>query len=123
MHPKPAITYDFNGVKHLQQGHDFSAITGDEFAVFQLLEDLERQRHWVEIRDLCETQIQKTPEWLTPYLCAGVACANLGNDEEAIRRLEYVESMAAGNPAYSAATRILNELRKERGGSSARTMN
>jgi hypothetical protein len=119
MEPKPAITYDFNGVKHIQQGHNFRAITGEEFAVFQRLKALETQGDWVEVRDLCEAQIQKTPEWLTPYLCAGVAHANLGQVEEAIRRLEHVGSRAADNPDYSAATRILNELRKERARSSA----
>jgi hypothetical protein len=119
MEPKPAITYDFNGVKHIQQGHNVRAITGDEFAVFEMLKELEKQGDWIEVCDLCEAQILKTPEWLTPYLCAGVAHANLGQVEEAIRRLEHVESMAADNPDYSAATRILNELRKERARSSA----
>ena len=117
---KPVITYDFNGVKHIQQGHNFRAITGDEFAIFQELQELERQRNWAEVRDLCEAQIQRTPEWLTPYLCAGVAHANLGQEKKAILRLEYVEKMAAGNPDYSAATRILKELRKEEGSSSAK---
>jgi hypothetical protein len=119
MESKPAITYDFNGVKHIQRGHNFRAITGDEFTVFEMLKALETQGAWVEVRELCEAQIQKTPEWLTPYLCAGVAHANLGNVEEAIIRLEHVELMASGNPDYSAATRILKELRKERARSSA----
>jgi hypothetical protein len=64
------------------------------------------------VRELCEEQIQKTPEWLTPYLCAGVANANLDRFDEAIR-LEYVEKMAASNPEYSAAARVLNEVRRE----------
>ena len=65
------------------------------------------------MRELCEEQIQKTPEWLTPYLCAGVANANLDRFDEAIHRLEYVEKMAACNPEYSAATRVLNQVRRE----------
>src|ERR1700674_4795502 len=120
MEPKPAITYDFNGVKHIQRGHNFRVISGDEFAVFQVLKTLEAQGNWAEVRDLCKVQILKTQKWLTPYLCAGVAHANLGNLEEAIVRLEHVESMAADNPDYLAAARILNELRKERARSSAR---
>ena len=60
----------------------------------------------------------ETPEWLTPYLCAGVAHANLGDCDQAIRRLEHVERMAASNPEYSAATRVLNQLRQERARSS-----
>ena len=55
------------------------------------------------MRDLCETQIEKTPEWLTPYLCSGVAHANLGQRAEAMRRLEHVEEAAAGNPLYLAS--------------------
>ena len=113
MSPKPVVTYDFDGVRHVQEGHSVRAISGEECDVFQQLQELERQHNWPAVRDLCETQIEKTPEWLTPYLCAGVAYANLGDPKEAIRRLEYVEKAAAGIPFYSAATRILNQLRRE----------
>ena len=119
MKPKPVVTYDFNGVKHVQQGHSFRAVTGDEFEIFQQLQELERQQNWIAVRDLCEAQIEKTPEWLTPYLCVGVAHANLGEEQEAIRRLEHVEKAAAGNPLYSAATRILNQLRGDAASSPA----
>jgi hypothetical protein len=111
--PKAIVSYDFNGVKHVQQGHNFRATAGDECEVFQQLQELERQRNWAAVRDLCEMQIEKTPEWLTPYLCAGVAYANLGREKEAIRRLEHVERAAAGNPLYAAASRILDQLRRE----------
>ena len=113
MNSKPVVTYDFNGVKHVQQGHNFRAVTGDEFEIFQQLQELERQQNWTAVRDLCEAQIEKTPAWLTPYLCAGVAHANLGEGEAAIRRLEHVEKVAAGNPLYSAAARILSQLRRD----------
>ena len=113
MNTKPVISYDFDGVKHVQQGHSFRVVAGDECELFQEIQDLERQRNWAAVRDLCEMQIEKTPEWLTPYLCAGVAHANLGQEREAVRRLEYVEKLAAGNPLYAAATRILTQLRRE----------
>jgi hypothetical protein len=120
MIPKPVVTYDFDGVKHVQQGHSFRAVSGEECEMFQTLQELERQHDWPAVRDLCETQIEKTPEWLTPYLCAGVACANLGRRKEAIRRLEHVEKATAGNPLYAAATRILNQLRREAAGPPAK---
>jgi len=113
MNSKPVVTYDFDGVKHVQQGHSFRAVSGEECDIFQEIQELERQRNWAAIRDLCEMQIEKTPEWLTPYLCAGVAHANLGEEHEAIPRLEHVEKAANGNPLYAAATRILNQLRRE----------
>jgi hypothetical protein len=113
MSRKPIVTYDFDGVKHVQQEHRFRAISGDECEIFQRLQELERQHDWAAVQDLCEAQIQKTPEWLTPYLCAGVAHANLGRRKEAISRLEHVEKLADGNPLYSAAARILSQLRRE----------
>jgi hypothetical protein len=117
MSPKAIVTYDFNGTKHVQQGHSFRVIAGDEFEVFQELQELERQQDWTAVRNLCEAQIEKTPEWLTPYLCAGVAHANLGEEKEAIRRLEHVEKLAGENPLYSAAARILTQLRRDAAGS------
>ncbi len=66
----PAVTYDFNGVKHIRQGHNFRTISGDETEIFERLCELERRADWAGVRDLCEEQIRKTPEWLTPYLCA-----------------------------------------------------
>lgn len=107
------VRYEFNGIKHVRQGLGTEAVVWDEFATFEILKELEKQGHWVAVRDLCEEQIQKTPEWLTPYLCAGVAHANLGEFDEAVRRLEYVERMAASNLQYSAASRVLKQLQGE----------
>jgi len=115
-----AVRYEFSGIKHIQNGRDCGTSVWDEFAVFQMIRELEKHGHWAEVRDLCEEQIGKTPEWLTPYLCAGVAHANLGDCDRAIRRLEHVERMAAANPEYSAATRVLNQLRREFARSSRR---
>lgn len=113
MNETTVVSYDFDGRKHVKQGHSFRVIAGDECEIFQKLQDLERELNWTAVRDLCEIQIEKTPEWLTPYLCAGVAHANLGQGREAIRRLEYVEQRAGDNPLYAAATRILNQLRRD----------
>ena len=113
MNQKAVVTYDFTGIKHIQHGPNSSATAWDEFAIFQILKELEKRGRWVEVRELCEEQIQKTPEWLTPYLCAGVANANLDRFDEAIRRLEYVEKRAASNPEYLATTGVLNQVRRE----------
>ena len=113
-----AVRYEFSGIKYIRSGRDSGTSTWDEFAIFQIIKELEKHGQWAEVRDLCEEQIRKTPEWLTPYLCAGVAHANLGDCDRAIRRLEHVERMAASNPEYSAATRVLNQLRQERARSS-----
>jgi len=113
MGPTQSVTYDFNGVRHVQQGHRFRVITGEEFEVFQQLQRLEMEQDWPAVVEICEAEIEKTPEWLTPYLCCGVAHANLGHTEAAIHRLELVERESGGNPLYSAASRILMQLRME----------
>ncbi len=58
--PASAVTYDFNGVKHIRTGHNFRTITGDETEIFERLCDLEREGQWAEVRDLSEQQILKT---------------------------------------------------------------
>ena len=113
MSEETVVSYDFDGRKHVKQGYSFRVISGDECEIFQKLQELERELNWTAVRDLCEIQIEKTPEWLTPYLCAGIAHANLGQGREAIRRLEYVEKRAGDNPLYAAATRVLNQLRRD----------
>ncbi len=111
---EPAITYDFNGTKHIRTGYNFRTVAGDETEVFEQICELERQSEWAKVRELCEMQIQKTPEWLTPYLCAGVALANLGEEQRPPSDgWNYVEKMAAADSNYAAAGRILRELRKQ----------
>ena len=110
--PAAEITYDFNGVKHIRDGHSLRAVAGEESRIFEKLCELERQRNWAAVRDLCEIQIAKTPQWLTPYLCSGVALANLGDEHAAVLRLQYVEKMAPQDANYGAAGRILSQLRQ-----------
>ncbi len=108
----PVVTYDFNGTKHVQQGNRFQAIVGKELVVFNQLLALQKQQDWITLRDTCEAQIKETPEWLTPYLFAGVALSNMGKREEAIKQLEYVSEKSGGREEYKDAERILRELRK-----------
>lgn len=108
----PVVWYEFNGVKHIQEGNSSTAILGAEMTIFEKLLDLQKERDWPTLRNVCEEQIKKSPEWLTPYLFAGVAYANLGDREQAINRLEYVDKQAAGNSQYSDAARLLEVLRK-----------
>ena len=106
----PIVTYEFNGIRHEQQGGRFSATAGDELGVFKRLIELQREHNWKEMYNLSESQIKETPEWLTPYLFSGIALANLGRKAEAIERLKFVDRMAAGQPDYSDAGRILGLL-------------
>jgi hypothetical protein len=113
----PVIYYEFNGAKHVQQGASGEVILGDEYMIFPRFGQLEAEQKWQELLDACEQQIGKSPEWLTPYLFAGVAYANLGQKDRAIKLLEHVEKQAGGNKDYyedaSRILRILKELTQQ----------
>jgi hypothetical protein len=106
----PIHTYDFNGARRISEPGKEMVEVGEETNVFQNIVQLQTRKDWSRLRDVCEEQITKTPRWLTPYLYAGVAYMSLGEQEKAIERLTYVKQMAAGNPAYADADRLLNVL-------------
>lgn len=105
-------TYDFNGAKRIttRPGH-ISLEVGPEVEIFNKINELEKQRNYPELKNICEQQIIKTPEWLTPYLYLGLAYANMDNKEKAIEMFEYVLSNAPDDPAYAQAKEFLKKLK------------
>ena len=103
-------TYDFGGARRSDEPGHTRVVAGEETNVFQELVHLQTATDWKGLREASEAQIKKTPEWLTPYLFAGVAYLHLGDKEKAIERLTYVSKKAGGNSAYADADRILNQL-------------
>jgi len=103
--------YDFNGAKREQVAGRDSVTAGAEIGVFQEMGRLESQKQWHELITLCETQISKTPDWLTPYLFAGKSYAMLGDTSRALERLEYVVAHAGNDPQYQLAGKWVAELK------------
>jgi hypothetical protein len=107
--------FDFDGAKRSgRPGFSSFEVGGAETGVFREILGLNTRRDWSGLAKLCDTQIAASPAWLTPYLFAGVAYANLGNKAEAIERLEFVTQNSGGDPQYQDAARILGELRSMR---------
>lgn len=107
------VRYEFNGRRHRERAGEITMDDG-EIPVFQKMKSLYDARDWKSLVDACEAEMKAVPEWLTPYLYAGVGYGNLGEREKATERLEYVEKRAAGDPQYSDAARLLKQLRSER---------
>jgi hypothetical protein len=103
-------TYDFNGGHRLRTAGRVTLIVGEETQVFQHLVQMQAAHQWSELLSTSEAQIAKTPTWLTPYLFAGIADANLGRLSDAKSRLSYVVSHSGGDPEYADAQRILSQL-------------
>lgn len=105
-------TYDFNGAKRTttRPGH-ISLNGGPEIEIFKEIVELEKQKNFPKLKDVCEQQIKKTPEWITPYLYLGVAYANMNNKTKAIEMFEYVDRNAPDDPVYSQAKEFLKKLK------------
>jgi hypothetical protein len=111
----PVITYDFNGAKRIARPGGMAVGTGPQWEAFQEMMKLDQAQNWTALRDLCEAEIKKTPEWITPALCAGRAYIELGDIDKAIERLDYVHDKAGGNPDYVVADQIREVIRRKFG--------
>ncbi len=86
--------------------------TTPEMSAFQKIVELEKQKNYLDLITICEKQIKKTPEWLTPYLFLGIAYANMNNKEKAIELFNYVLKNAPDDPNYAQANDFLKMLRE-----------
>lgn len=103
--------YDYNGARRETTAQGSAAALGPECAVFGTMEQLEKDKKYTELIQLCKQQIQKTPEWLTPHMFLGAAYANSGQVEKAIQEYEYVVNNAGGDPEYAKAVDYLKQLK------------
>jgi len=107
-------TYDFNGVKRETTRLGIMTVTNTgELTVFSKIIELEKQKKYNELIAICEAQIKKTPEWLTPYFYAGIAHANLGDKEKAIELFKHVVNKAPEDQDYAQAEIFLKRLREQ----------
>ena len=102
--------WDFNGARREGSAGRTSVSVGEENMVFQQFLELQRLHRFPELLQLTESQLNKTPDWLTPRLYRGVALANLGRLQDAKHDVEAVLEAAAGDAAYSSAAEILRQI-------------
>ena len=105
--------YEFNGAKRESVGGNNTLTVGEEHAVFQNMIKLAKSGELKQLVNLCEQQIIKTPEWLTPFFYLGMAYADMGDREKAIANLGYVISNSPGDPNYAQAGEILQKIKSQ----------
>ena len=112
----PVVIYNYDGTKRVWDAATgtLSMETG-ESEVFKKMQEMERDRNWPALRDLCEEELKKAPEWLTPSVAAGKAYVILGDVDKGIERIEYVRRKAAGRKDYEVADRLREEIRQKTG--------
>lgn len=102
--------YDFNGTKRETTAGSIKASVGPEREVFNQMVQLEKSKDYPNLIKLCEQQIEKTPDWLTPYLYRGISYANIGNKDRAVTDLKHVVENAPSDPAYAQAEELLRKV-------------
>jgi hypothetical protein len=111
--PLPGVIYTYNGERKISDGGQATSETDTpQHKLFDQIRQAHRSKNWPLLASLCETAIQQTPEWLTPYLFAGEAYANLGEIDRAIDRLEYVRKKGTGIPDDRFAVQQASKLRE-----------
>jgi hypothetical protein len=110
----PVLTYDFNGVKHIQSGNKFVAEVGEQSSKFQEMATLEKEQKWDDLRKEAESQISAAPGWLTSYLLAAEAYGRLGNKTKAIELCEHVKRESGGREEFDTPADKLIALLKQR---------
>ena len=63
-----------------------------------------------DLAAVAERQIGRTPQWLTPYLFLGQACAELGQKDKALANLRHVTRKAPLDQRYKLAHELLRRL-------------
>lgn len=102
--------YDFDGTKRETTAGSIKASVGPEREVFKKMVQLEKSKEYPKLIKVCGQQIEKTPDWLTPYLYRGIAYANMGSKDEAVTDLSHVVKNAPGDPAYAQAEELLRKV-------------
>lgn len=106
--------YDFYGIRlqngRREQKHD----VGREWLAYGRMEKAALARSWDELAVLCEEEMNRTPEWLTPYYFAGIAYANKGETERARVLLDHVRKLGQSDPLYGDAGKLLSAMEEGR---------
>jgi hypothetical protein len=88
----PVVTFEYTGIRHTTTQSPNKTVADDEnTSVFYKMVSLFDTGDWKSVTDLGDLQIQKTPDWLTPYMISGLAYANMCDRQKAIELLKYVE--------------------------------
>jgi hypothetical protein len=103
-------SYDFNGARRIS-GPGEMRVDDAEIPSYEKMMELQSQRRWDKLLELCEEKMKDVPKWLTPYLFAAAAHMNKGEFSDAIPLLEHVQSEAPNNPHYAIAQKLLEQAK------------
>jgi hypothetical protein len=95
---KVQVTYSLTGLKR-ETSPGLQAATDEAVPEYRVLQNLMDNHEWAKLVERCEVEMQKRPEWLTPYAFAGIAYTNLGDKEKALPLLEHASEGMMDNDA------------------------
>lgn len=89
--------YWFNGTCRTTDGPNIH-LDDTLIPTFKKMVELQDKKSFIELSQFCEQQIRDYPLWPTPHVFLGVAKANLGDVDSAIRALRYFLDNAPSKP-------------------------
>jgi len=111
--------YWFNGTARKTHGPNIR-LDHHLVRIFDRMVELQNDKKFMELSQLCEEQIEKHPQWSTPHVFMGVVAANLGDVDRAIRSFQYFLDNAPAEPSYgygkarAQARELLNSLKSKK---------
>jgi len=117
--PNKTVTrYEYNGIRHLSSPGNENADMGANDSFIALRAKF-KAKDWSGAANFAEQQKQEYPGWITPYLFAGEAYAQLCQKDKAISNLEdfvrKAENVNTFEDVLSAAEKDLNSLKSGHG--------
>ena len=91
----------FDGSYLDKSGGGIRVVSGtEENKAFNVMKKMQEENKWAELLITCNEQIKRSPTWMTSYFLKAICLLNSGNNDEAIKLLQYVERETPGEVIY-----------------------
>lgn len=94
----------FDGVIRTRQGGNTNTTIWDEYALYQKIENLSKEKKFKELIKICEDSKLKYPNWFTLYYYRAIGILNTdieNKKNEALDLLDYVSNNTKGDLEYA----------------------
>jgi len=94
----------FDGSIRTRQGGNTNATFGDEYALYQKIENLSKEKKFIELIKICDDSKLKYPNWFTLYYYKAIGILNTdieNKKNEALDLLDYVSNNTKGDLEYA----------------------
>lgn len=107
----------FNGTVRTRQGGKVNTTIGDEYALFQKINNLLSEKKFIELIKICDKNKAKYPDWFALHYYKAIGILNTDFDNkrnEALDLLDYVADKTKGDLDYAInLVSLLSQLKED----------